>query len=285
MKKDKKKKATFWYKFSRNKAAVVGLVIFVVFMAAIIISTIKLDYQADAISQNLKARKLLPSLEHLFGTDAYGRDMFARIMFGAWYSLGIGVTSVAIATAIGTVFGTLAAYYGKLTDNVIMRIVDVFLAIPSTLMAIIIVASFGSSPVYLSLALVIATAPTFCRVARSAVMPVRETEYVQAAKAGGASDAHIILHHILPNAIGPILVQATMSVSKTILAIAGLGFIGLGISAPTPEWGTILSENKNLALAYPHLVIIPGLAILLMSLAINLIGDGLRDVLDPKAKY
>mgnify|MGYP002522284979 FL=1 len=165
-----------------------------------------------------------------------------------------------------------------------MRFVDIWLAIPATLMAIVLIAAFGSSVVNLTLALAIAYTPSFARVARSIVLPLRDQEYIQAARAVGVNDFHIILSHILPNAMGPILAQATLSVSKTILAIAGLSFIGLGISAPAPEWGTLLFEGKGQMLAKPYLVIIPGVAIVLVSLAINLIGDGLRDVLDPRSK-
>lgn len=274
----------FWYKYSRNKAAVFGLILLVAILAVVIIFTFRLDYEADAITQNLKARKLPPSAEHWFGTDIYGRDLFARVIFGAWYSLGISVIAILIGSIVGTVIGTAAAYFGGHADTILMRFVDIWLAIPATLMAIVLIAAFGSSVVNLTLALAIAYTPSFARVARSIVLPLRDQEYIQAARAVGVNDFHIILSHILPNAMGPILAQATLSVSKTILAIAGLSFIGLGISAPAPEWGTLLFEGKGQMLAKPYLVIIPGVAIVLVSLAINLIGDGLRDVLDPRSK-
>lgn len=279
-----KKQNNFWYKYSRNKAAVLGLILFVLIILTVIVFSCILDYDADAITQNIKAKKQFPNAQHWFGTDIYGRDMFARVIFGAWYSFGIGFISVAIAVVFGTMIGTVSAYFGGIVESSLMRFVDIWLAIPSTLMAIVIIAAFGSSVVNLILALAISMIPSFSRISRSAALPVRRSEYIEAAKAVGAGHMQIMLTHILPNSIGPVLVQATLSVSKTILAIAGLGFIGLGISQPAPEWGTLLSEGKNLMQPYPYLIIIPGVAIILLSLAINLIGDGLRDVLDPRAK-
>lgn len=274
----------FWHKFSQNKAAVFGLVLFIALLTAVIFFTTQLDYEADAITQNIRQRKLPPSAEHWFGTDIFGRDLFARVIFGAWYSLGISVVAILIGSVIGTIVGTAAAYFGGYTDTLLMRFIDIWLAIPATLMAIVLIAAFGSSVFNLTLALAIAYTPSFARISRSIVLPLREQEYIQAARAVGVNSAHIIFSHILPNALGPILAQATLSVSKTILAIAGLSFIGLGISAPAPEWGTLLFEGKSQMLTNPHLVIIPGIAIVLVSLAINLIGDGLRDVLDPRSK-
>lgn len=279
-----KKKNDFWYKFSRNKAAVLGLVLFLLILTVIILFSCILDYQEDAIAQNISARKQDPSSEHWFGTDVYGRDMFARVIFGAWYSFGVSFISVLLAALLGTVIGTAAAYYGGMADSLLMRFVDIWLAIPSTLMAIVIIASFGSSVRNLIMALAISMIPGFSRISRSAVLPVRDLDYIEAVRAEGAGNLRIIFTHIVPNSIGPVLVQATLSVSKTILAIAGLGFIGLGISAPAPEWGTLLAEGRSQLLPHPYLIVIPGVAIILLSLAINLIGDGLRDVLDPRSK-
>lgn len=279
-----KRFGTFWYKYSRNKAAVLGLILFVLILGVVIVFTFQLDYQDNAIAQDLYNKKASPSAEHWFGTDVYGRDMFARVIFGAWYSFGISFVSVLMATVLGTVIGTIAAYFGGIIDNAMMRFIDIWLAIPPTLMAIVIIASFGNSIMNMVLALGIAMTPSFSRISRSAVLPLRDLEYIQAAHAEGASDFRIIFTHILPNSIGPVLVQATLDVSKTVLSIAGLGFIGLGISPPAPEWGTLLSEGRSQILTKPFLIIIPGIAIVLLSLAINLIGDGLRDLLDPRSK-
>ena len=276
--------SNFWLKYSKNKAAVAGLIVFMLIVICVIVFTLKLDYEADAITQDIMNRRLPPSAEHWFGTDVYGRDLFARVIFGAWFSFGISFISVIIAAILGSILGITAGYFGGIIENVLMRCIDVLLAIPSILLAIVIVAAFGSSVVHLTLALAISMTPRFSRISRSAVLPLRELEYIQAAKASGASSLQIILQHILPNAFGPILVQATLNVSSVILSVAGLSFIGLGIAAPAPEWGTLLFEGKAKMLTQPYLVIIPGICIILLSLSINLIGDGLRDVLDPRSK-
>jgi len=210
--------------------------------------------------------------------------MLARVVYGARISLFVGVATIATSLIAGSILGAIAGYYGGVVDNVLMRIMDVFLAVPQTIMAITIVAALGSSIFNLMIALSIAAVPKFARIVRSAVLSIKSSDYVEAAKAYGSGGARIIARYILPNAIGPIIVQATLNMATTILAISALSFIGLGVQPPTPEWGSILSAGKAQMRYYPYLVTIPGIAIVLAVLALNLIGDGLRDALDPRLK-
>ncbi|NLW23394.1 MAG: ABC transporter permease, partial [Tissierellia bacterium] len=236
------------------------------------------------IKQNMKNRFQFPNKDHIFGTDQYGRDVFARIIFGSRISLSMGLITVIFSLAIGTVIGSAAGYYGGKIDNAIMRIMDVFLAIPEMLMAISIVAALGSGMANLLIAMVISNVPKFSRIVRSSILSIVNQEFVDAAKACGATDRRIILRHIIPNAIGPIIVQATLSIAQIIINISSLSFLGLGVKPPAPEWGTMLAEGKTQMMYYPYLVIIPGLAIVITVTALNLVGDGLRDALDPKLK-
>lgn len=271
-------------RFAKNKMAVVGFVIFAFLILMVLTCDLFFDYQADAIAQDLSQRLQGPSAQHLFGTDQYGRDMLARIVYGARISLMASLCIIAASTVLGAFFGSIAAYYGGWVDNVIMRIMDVFYALPFNLMAICIVASIGGGIVNLGIACVVGVVPGFTRIFRSAILPIREQEYVEAARACGTGTGRILMKHIIPNAMGPIIVQATLNLAITILAIAGLSYIGLGIESPTPEWGAMLSEGKEYMRNYPYLVIVPGLAIVISALSLNLIGDGLRDALDPKLK-
>lgn len=271
-------------RFAKNKMAMVGLVIFVFLLIMVLTCDIFFDYQADAINQNISQRLQTPSAAHPFGTDQYGRDMLARIVYGARISLVASLCIISVSTVLGALFGSIAAYYGGWVDNIIMRVMDVFYALPFNLMAICIVASIGGGIVNLGIACVVGVVPGFTRIFRSAILPIREQEYVEAAKACGTGTSRILIKHIIPNAMGPIIVQATLNLAITILAIAGLSYIGLGIESPTPEWGAMLSEGREFMRNYPYLVIFPGLAILVSALSLNLMGDGLRDALDPKLK-
>lgn len=271
-------------RFSKNKLAMFGMILFLSMCLVAIFANIIVDYDKQVVMQNMAERLQLPSKTHLFGTDAYGRDMFGRIIYGARISLFVGIFSVGISLFFGAIIGASAGYFGGMVDNVVMRIMDIFLAIPSTLMAIAIVAALGQGMINLLIALSISNIPRFSRVVRSAVLSVKGEEYIEAAKAFGTSNARIIARHILPNAIGPIIVQATLSMASAIIAISSLSYVGLGIEPPTPEWGSMLADAKAQMRYYPHLVIIPGIAIVLAVLALNLIGDGLRDALDPKLK-
>jgi peptide/nickel transport system permease protein len=242
------------------------------------------DYEEDAITQNMKDRLMKPNKDHIFGTDQFGRDIFARIIFGARVSLSVGLATVLTSLIFGTLIGSIAGYYGGKIDDILMRIMDIFLAIPSMLLAISIVAALGSGMHNLLIALSISQIPRLARVVRSSIISVKDQEFIEAAKACGTKSSRIIIKHIIPNAIGPIIVQATLNMASTILNIAALSFIGLGIKPPTPEWGSMLSDVKTQMRYYPYLAVIPGVAIMIAVLALNLIGDGLRDALDPKLK-
>lgn len=271
-------------RFSKNKMAMLGLILFVIVLFFAVFAGLFANYEEDAIKQSVYDRYQAPNQEHIFGTDGYGRDLFARVIFGARQSLLISLTSVSASMILGCIIGAICAYYGGLLDSIVMRLVDVLLALPTTLMAVTVVAALGTSVVNLVIALTISLIPPFIRIVRSAVLQVKGADYIEAAKAYGAKDKRIIFNHVIPNAIGPIIVQATQNLASTLLSVAALGFIGLGVPSPTPEWGTMLAEGKTQMRYYPYLVIIPGIAIATSVLSINLIGDGLRDALDPKLK-
>ena len=273
-----------WYRFRKNKLAMFGLFLFACLIFVGIFGNLFADYEVDAIQQHMKIRNQTPSAEHLFGTDHYGRDIFARVIFGTRISLFLGILTICISLSIGSMIGAIAGYYGGKVDNILMRIMDVFMAIPSILLAISIVAALGNGMWNLLLALSISNVPRFARIVRSSILTVKGQEFVEAAKAYGSNDREIIMRHIIPNTIGPIIVQATLSMASTILMISSLSFVGLGLPSSIPEWGSMLSEAKQFMRYYPHMIIFPGIAIVLSVMALNLIGDGLRDALDPKLK-
>lgn len=272
-----------WRCFRKNKAAVIGLVIFLAFVLVAVFADLIIPYDM-AVTQVSSDRLMKPCAEHLLGTDTYGRDMLARIAHGARRSLSIGIVTSIFTLVIGGIVGSMAAYFGGIYDNIIMRIMDVFQCIPFMLLAIAIVSALGSSMVNLLIAMIISTTPSTIRLVRSCTLSVVDQDYIEAAKAYGSSNFRIIVKHVLPNAIGPIIVNTTMGMADTLLAAAGLSFIGLGVQSPTPEWGSMLSSARDYMLSSPFLLYIPGAAILLAVLAINLVGDGLRDALDPKLK-
>ena len=275
---------SIFFRFKKNKLAMFGLIVLIILTLVAIFADFIADYDNEAISQNMQIRLQTPSKEHIFGTDHYGRDIFARIVFGTRISLFVGIISIVASLAVGAIIGAIAGYYGGKIDNVIMRIMDVLLAIPQTLMAISIVAALGPGIFNLLLAMSISSVPRFARIVRSSILSISDQEFIEAARACGTSDVRIIGKHIIPNAIGPIIVQATLNMASTIIGISGLSFIGLGVEPPIPEWGSMLSEGKTQMRYYPHLVIIPGIAIVFAVMALNLIGDGLRDSLDPRLK-
>lgn len=279
-----KRSLQIWHQFKKNKGAVIGLIVLCLFIIIAIVSNIIWDYDTDITGMNSAERLIKPCLNHLFGTDHMGRDVLARVFYGTKYSLLIGFGSTLISTFFGILFGAIAGYYGGRIENVTMRIVELLLMIPNMLLTIVIVSAFGINLGNLLLAQGLATIPHFTRNARAAIMTVRDNEYIEAAKAMGVSDFKIILKHVIPNALSPILVQVTTRIGGCIVGAAGFSFLGLGVPIPTPEWGAMLADAKTQMRAYPHLVIFPGLAILILVLAINQIGDGLRDALDPKLK-
>ena len=272
------------YRYKKNKLAILGAVIFIVLIIISISADLIVDFEKDAVAQNMKERLMTPNEDHIFGTDQYGRDIFARIIFGSRVSLFVGLITIAISLTFGSLIGATAGYYGGKTDDILMRIMDIFLAIPSLLLAISIVAALGPGMINLIIELSVSQVPRFARIVRSSILSIKDQEFIEAAKACGTKNSRIILKHILPNAMGPIIVQATLNMASTILNIAALSFIGLGIQPPTPEWGSMLSDVKTQMRYYPYLAIIPGIAIIIAVMSLNLIGDGLRDALDPKLK-
>ena len=273
-----------WKRFKKNKAAMLGLAIFSVMVILAVFADVICDYDTQVIAQNVANRLKPPSAAHWFGTDAYGRDIFARVVHGARISIVIGLAATVGSVCISGILGSIAGYYGGRVDNVIMRVLDTFLAIPGELLAMAIVASLGPSMTNLLIAVTIARIPPFTRVIRSSILTVIDQDYIEAAIASGARDSYIIVKHILPNAMGPIIIQATMGVGRMILTAAGMSFIGMGGQPPLPEWGSMLAEGRDFMRYSPYITLFPGLAIILTSLALNLLGDGLRDALDPKLK-
>lgn len=279
-----------WRRFRKNKMAMLGMY-FVIALAVIAAATIIIDlatnqsfYLNHVVKQDLRGRLQPPSIAHPFGLDEFGRDMLLRMIWGTRYSLFMGTIAITISCVIGGVLGAISGFYGKVVDNIIMRAMDVLLAIPSMLLAIAIVAALGTSLVNLLLAIAIAYVPTFARTVRASVLTVKDQEFIEAARAIGCSDRRIIFKYVIPNALAPIIVQFTLGVAGAILSIAGLSFLGLGIQPPTPEWGAMLSNARSYMRDSWHVTVIPGMGILLTILALNMVGDGLRDALDPKLK-
>ncbi|NLB82203.1 MAG: ABC transporter permease [Clostridiaceae bacterium] len=273
-----------WRNYKRSPSAMLGLIILCIIVIVAIVAQILYDYEVNIVQQDIMNRLQKPSVEHIFGTDQYGRDIFSRILYGAKYSLSVGIISVAISCLLGSTLGLIAGYYGGLVENIILRTAEIFVGIPSVLLGIAIMAAFGQSIVVLMLAIGLVYVPMFARTARAAVLPVREQEYIEAAKVSGMSDLSIIFSHVLPNSLSPIIVQVTMGVANGILTASQLSFLGLGVPVPAPEWGAMLSSGREFIRDYSYLTFFPGLAIMITVLSFNLMGDGLRDALDPKLK-
>ncbi|MFA5852587.1 MAG: ABC transporter permease [Spirochaetales bacterium] len=269
-------------RFAKNKGAILGLGFIVILVVCALIPSVIAPYGFD--DQQLSRRFQSPSWNHLFGTDEYGRDIFSRVVYGCRISLTLGLVSVTISCVLGIILGCISGYYGKVVDNVIMRVIDIMLSIPNILLAVSIVAALGTSFFNLMLAIGIGAVPGYARVVRASILSVKEQEYIEAARSNGASDWRIITRHIIPNCMAPIIVQATMSIASAVLSAAGMSFIGLGIMPPTPEWGSMLASGRAYIRDYWYVVTFPGLAIMLTVFSINLLGDGLRDALDPRLK-
>jgi len=234
--------------------------------------------------QNGKDRFTSPNSSYYFGTDHLGRDLFARIIHGSRYSLFIGISTSLLALVIGGLIGSCCGYYGGAFDNVVMRFMDILMSVPPVLLSLAVVAALGPNLRNLLIAITISCLPGTVRLVRSVVITVADNDYIEAARSYGGRDLRIILKYVVPNAMGPIIVSTTMSIASMILSAAGLSFIGMGVQPPSPEWGALLSEARSNMFRAPYLLYVPGICILLTALSFNLVGDGLRDALDPKLK-
>lgn len=269
---------------SKNRMAMLGFTILIVLVLLAIFADVIADYDTVVIKQNLSERLMPPNGKHWLGTDEFGRDIFARIIHGARVSLKVGLLAISISILVGGFLGAISGYYGGIIDNTVMRIMDIFLAVPSILLAIAIVSALGPSIMNLMISISVSYIPTFARIVRASVLSVRDQEFIEAARAIGASNLRIILRHIIPNSLAPVIVQGTLGVAGAILSIAGLSFIGLGIQPPAPEWGSMLSGGRQYLRYAWWVTTFPGIAIVITILSLNLLGDGLRDALDPKLK-
>jgi peptide/nickel transport system permease protein len=289
MKKEKKAPKTsrsqlgeIWHRLKKNKSAMISLVFIILLVLAVVFSEWLTPYQYDAI--DLRSALQYPSLAHPLGTDQYGRDLLTRLLVGGRVSLLIALITVVGSVFVAGVIGVTAGYFGGWVDNILMRCMDVLMAIPGMLLAITIASALGSGIVNTAIAIGIGHVAGLARIFRSSVLLLREQEYVEAAEAFGSSHLRIIIKHILPNTLAPVIVQCTLKIGESIISIAGLSFIGLGIAPPTPEWGSILNSGRDLIMSFWPIITFPGLLIALTTLAFNLLGDGLRDAMDPRLK-
>jgi len=271
----------FWWRFKRNRSALVGVAM-VAFIFAMAVVSLPLAPLEAVIANDLPQALKAPSLGHPFGTDYLGRDVLLRVMYGSRVSLLVGFSVVFIGMTVGTVLGLLAGYLGGWVDTLISRVVDIMLAFPFLLLAIAVSATLGPSLMNVVIALGVATFPAYVRLVRGSVLALREEQYVEAARALGARTPRILFLHILPNLLGTLLVFGTLRVSTAILAESGLSFLGLGAQPPEPTWGNMLADGREYLIFYTWLPLFPGLAILVTVMGFNFLGDGLRDVLDPK---
>ncbi len=271
-----------WHRLCKSPTAIASLC----FLCILILSAVFAPYIApyDYAKQSLADKFIMPNWQHPFGTDDFGRDIFSRMLYGARVSLLVSVMAVGISVILAMILGAACGYFGGKFDNIVMRILDVFMAIPGMLLTIVLSVALGTSLFDTALAISVGGIPALARQLRASTMTLRNEEYIEAAKSYGASDIYIIWHHILPNTLAPIIVQVSLRLGESITAIAGLSFIGLGVQPPTPEWGNILSSGQEYIRVFWPLITIPGVVIALTMLACNLLGDGLRDAMDPRLK-
>lgn len=271
-----------WELLKKNKAAMVGLIVVTILILVAIFGKYIMPYDPNIgeLSESLQS----PSRAHIMGTDEQGRDIFSRIIDGTRISLRVGISAVSIALFFGLIIGSAAGYYGGKTDLILMRLMDILLAFPSLLLAIAFMSALGRGIDKAIIAISIVTIPAYARIVRSSILSIKESEFVQAARVIGNKDINIIVKHILPNCLSPIIVRATLGISIAILDTSALGFLGLGVQPPYAEWGSMLGSGRGYFFNAPHLVWFPGLAITVTVLAFNLLGDGLRDALDPKLR-
>jgi peptide/nickel transport system permease protein len=279
-----------WRRLKKSKLAMAGMY-FLILLCVLSVVTFVIDvvtdktfYNEHVIAQDLVNRLKGPSVNHIFGTDEFGRDIFLRIIWGTRYSLFMGIFAIGFAIVIGGIIGAIAGFYGRVTDNILMRFMDILLAMPPMLLALTVVAALGTGLLNVVIAVAISYIPTYARVLRASVLTVKDKEYIESARAVGASNAQIIIRFVIPNSLAPIIVQGTLGVAGAILTIASLSFVGLGVQPPLPEWGLMLSNARTYMREAWHITVIPGIFIMLTILSLNLMGDGLRDALDPRLK-
>ncbi len=284
-KKKNKKRSQFgevWHRLKKSKIAVASLIVLILIFITSALAPVLAPYNYD--QEDFNASFASPSKEHLLGTDRLGRDILSRLLYGSQQSLKIGIYSTAFAAVIGILLGALAGYYGGRIDNLIMRFLDVYQGIPMFLLCVTLAAVLGPSLRNAIIAIGISSVPGYARMMRASILTVGEMEYIEAARAINATDKRIILKHIIPNAISPLIVMITMSMGSSVLAGAGMSFIGLGVQAPIPEWGAMISDARSFLRGHGELALYPGICVIITVLAFNLLGDGLRDALDPRLK-
>ena len=287
IKKQYKKRTLFqetWRRLTKNRGAMLGLAFLVLLVLAAALSPVIFNYEKDVIGQNMKDRLMGPCAAHWFGTDEYGRDLFARIVYGARYSLIIGVGSVLLGLLVGTILGSQAGFKGGITDSIIMRGIDIFYSIPNIMTAVVIVSLLGPSTVNLMIALAFSCASSFARIVRASVMTIRDQEYVESSYAMGLPTWKIIVKHILPNCLSPIIVQITLLIGTTIISASSLSFLGIGIPSPDASLGALINGGYKTFRLYPHLMWFPSGVLCVLMISFNLLADGLRDAFDPKMK-
>ena len=272
-----------WRRLKKNRGAMIGLLMLCIMGVVLLIVPLFVSYES-AVTQDFSQMLAKPTKEHIFGNDGYGRDIFARIIYGGRTSVGIALLATFFSCIVGSVLGARAGYFGNVVDNIIMRALDIFMSVPDILFTMAVVYALGASFTNLIVALTLAYFTNYVRLVRSEVLTLSEQDYVEASRAGGANSMRIILSHIIPTSIGVIIVNTTMNVAKIVLYESTLSFLGLGMPSPQPEWGQMLSESREFMRNAPHLMIFPALAIVITACSINLLGDGLRDSLDPHLK-